>query len=376
MIKQLKVSRVLSFSGYQKVTPDTTVSSLFSRLKSSHDAVFVFDNDRFLGLVNLYHSFLKKKLPAQAKVFACLYHPPRIFPNTLVSEAVRLMIESRVYKLPVLDEQEKFIGVITASKVLRKTRRLIFMTRPVEELVSISSPIYIRLQDKVSKARSLMIQNKASRLLACNQDDRLVGIVTSHDLRVPFNSPAEAIHFLSRAPIKEELGSLPVERFVNKEIKTVKEGTSVRSIVGIMLRDDVGSVLVVENKTSKPTGLVSIRDILRIISKQGESEKTRVEMTFRQSIGKLNKERVLVRVRDVFDNNRLILKKVKQAKLVLTLLSGRKTKRPLIKFNLKVKTKNDKVFHLEATGWGIAKALEKLIRRLKRKLINNREKIR
>jgi len=374
VIKQFKVSQALSFSGYQKVTPETTISSLFSRLKSSHDAVFVFDNGRFLGLVNLYYSFLKKKLPAQAKVLACLYHPPRIFPNTLVSEAVRLMIESRVYKLPVLDEQEKFIGVITASKVMKKTRRLDSMARPVEELVSISSPIYIRLQDRVSKARNLMIQNKASRLLVRNQDDHLVGIVTSHDLRAPFSSSEKAIHFLSRAPIREEVGSLLVERFVNKEIKTVREGASIRSIVEIMLRDDVGSVLVVENKTSRPIGLVSIRDVLRIISKQGGSRKIRIEMTFRQSIGRLNKERVLIRVRDVFDKNRLVLNKVKQARLVLTLLSGRKTKRALIKLNLKVKTKNDKAFHLEATGWGVTKVLEKLLKRLKRKLTSSREK--
>ena len=115
--------QLLKRSGFKKATPTTKVTSIIAKLQSTHDAVFIFQGDQFLGIVNLYHSFLGKRVNPQQKVDACLYHPPVLAPETPAIEIARLMVESRIYRLPVL-RKDQFLGVVFAEDLLRWARKL------------------------------------------------------------------------------------------------------------------------------------------------------------------------------------------------------------------------------------------------------------
>ena len=58
-------------------SPDDTVLQALSKIRSTHEAVFVLDsNDQFIGLVSPYKVLYQHKLLNQTKVSSVLIHPP------------------------------------------------------------------------------------------------------------------------------------------------------------------------------------------------------------------------------------------------------------------------------------------------------------
>lgn len=285
-MKQIKARDILSKSGFNKTSTQSTISSVYSNLKSAHDAVFVFDENEFKGLVNLYYSLLKKRPPGKAKIRTVIYNPPKIDLQLPISEVARLMLESRVYQLPVFNTEAVFQGSIEARRILRWALKLPHFSKSVSEVFYLKKPFYIYLKDGVDKGRNLMINQKVSRLLVLDKTNKLVGIVSSYDLRHAFSSPVETIHFMSRTPIKRELGNLKIEKFYKKNIISIRASESAKKVIESILENDVGSVLVFDSK-GKSIGLVSTRDILKYIWETlGKKEKTKMNFTFAKSLTK------------------------------------------------------------------------------------------
>lgn len=62
------------------VSPDVTLTQALSRLSTSHDAAFVFDDKKkYLGVINPYYALIRSSHPGNAKAAHCLHHPPKIY---------------------------------------------------------------------------------------------------------------------------------------------------------------------------------------------------------------------------------------------------------------------------------------------------------
>src|SRR5215210_6787788 len=110
-----KISEIINTEDVIKVSPNDTLSSALSKLSSSHDAAFVFnDLDEFVGVINPYYSLIRNSYPGNAKVQHCMFHPPRIYPDYPLYKVMQLFNESKIHYLPVFDRNEKFLGIVSA----------------------------------------------------------------------------------------------------------------------------------------------------------------------------------------------------------------------------------------------------------------------
>jgi CBS domain-containing protein len=110
---------LLKTSEIYKARADDSLSSALSHLTRTHDAVFVFDeHDKFAGVINPYYVTYKAAFPPETKLSHCLFHPPLLTPETELWDIAQLMTESKVYYLPVF-EKNKFMGIVTINRVLR-----------------------------------------------------------------------------------------------------------------------------------------------------------------------------------------------------------------------------------------------------------------
>ncbi len=365
-VKRFKVKDILINSGFKKTSPQATITSVFSQLRSSHDAVFGFEGKKFLGMINLYYSFLKKRPPSSAKVVNCLYHPPKLNQEMLIPEAARLMVESRVYYLPVFNEKEEFVGVTSALKILRWFLNQPLVNSSTGELFTPKPPLYISLKEGIGRARNLMVAKKVSRLLVVDRERRLVGIVSSYDLREPFTSPMETLHFLSRSPIKKGVADIPVERFVKRNLVTVSEKEPLRSVIKSILREGVGSVIVFDHQA---LGLVTIRDLLKLIWQvYGEARRGEVELTAHQSLSSANRQLIASRVRKMILGQSFLASRVKDVRLVFDWLAKKSVRRPLLKIRALVTTDRNQTLHIKARGRKIVSVISQLMGRLRRRL--------
>lgn len=138
-------------------------------------------------------------------------------PDTPFKELVALMGEHRVSGLPVLDEAGKPVGVVSEADTLAKQEyrggtvpRPWFARRKrrtqwkkatgltAAELMT-TPALVIREDDTVSAAARLLAKAKVRRLCVVDAEDRLVGIVSRHDVIGTFLRDDDAI----RADVEE-----------------------------------------------------------------------------------------------------------------------------------------------------------------------------
>ncbi|MEV5607566.1 CBS domain-containing protein [Streptomyces sp. NPDC052225] len=128
---------------------------------------------------------------------------------TPFKDVVRLLDQHRISGLPVVDEEEHVIGVISETDLLvrqagerehrwsrlspgaRTTRRKA-RARTAGQLMS-DPPVTSRADDTIAEAARTMARHKVERLPVVDEADRLVGIVTRRDLLQVFLRADEEI---------------------------------------------------------------------------------------------------------------------------------------------------------------------------------------
>jgi len=368
-MKELKAKDVLEKSGFKKTSSQTTIAAVFSQLRSSHDAVFVFEGEKFLGLINIYYSFLKKRPPSRAKVARCLYRPPKLDQEASIAEVARLMVESRVYWLPIFSGGKRFLGAVSARRLLRWLVQQPLANQSVGELFSLKQPLFVNLKDGVGKARKIMMERKTSRLLVIDREGKLAGIISSYDLRQPFSSPVETIHFLSRAPMKKEIADISVEKFVHRNLISVREKDRLGVAVKAILREEVGSVAVFPVGGHKPIGLLSVRELLKLIWRiYGKGMLPGVEITMRQPVNSCQRQEVLIKVEQAINRQPLLARRVKNIRLVFDWLAKKEVRQPLIEIRALVTVGKNQSLRVKVRGRKIDLMISQLIVRLKKQL--------
>jgi CBS domain-containing protein len=112
-------------------------------------------------------------------------------PETPLKVAAAIMDAQRVSGLPVVDPDERPLGVVSEADVLVKERtmppRIRAGTKAKAEAITageaMTAPaITVRADAAVAVAAALMMEHDVERLPVVDMDDRLVGVVSRADL--------------------------------------------------------------------------------------------------------------------------------------------------------------------------------------------------
>lgn len=366
---RVTVKNLLKRSGFKKTNHLAKVSQVITKLQSTHDAVFVFQEDRFLGLVNLYHSFLGKKFNPEEKVANCLFHPPVISPKTFLPEVARLMVESRVYRLPVM-EKGRFLGVVFAEDLLVWAKKQAFFRFSLEEKLKFRPSIFVDLSTPISQALHLMVENNINRLLVADKNGNLVGILTLYDLRQAFAKPQERISFLMRAPIKEEFARQPVRKFYHRQLISIIGDKNLAAAVDLMLTNNIGSLVVFSRQNSKkPLGLATFRDLLQQIEALNQKRSTAtLSQQFKEKSLRLAKIAAVDKINKLLKSNSLFVHKIKEINLdIREIAKGRPEVRlPLMEVTALVRlTDGNRLLRSKVKGRRLAFMVDELLEKIR-----------
>jgi CBS domain-containing protein len=197
-------------------------------------------------------------------------HVVAVRENASFKEMASRLREQRVSAFPVLDEENKVVGVVSEADLLTKealefgapgwvsgmlhhreqakaaaTTAADLMTKP---------PVTISPNDLVSQAARLMYARKVKRLPVVDDDGRLVGIVSRADVLSVYSRPDEDIkHAITEGIILETLLCDPGRFTVS-----VKDG--IVTIEGMPETAAVGHDMIEEIRHVE--GVVAVRDRL------------------------------------------------------------------------------------------------------------------
>ncbi|MGW3420382.1 CBS domain-containing protein [Streptomyces phaeochromogenes] len=129
--------------------------------------------------------------------------------GTPFKEVARLLADHRISGLPVVDEDEKVIGVISETDLMarqsqdpgpRRRFRLAALNRGARRQAAKAHartagrlmsqpPVTVHAEDTIAEAARTMARHRVERLPVVDEEDRLVGIVTRRDLLQVFLRP-------------------------------------------------------------------------------------------------------------------------------------------------------------------------------------------
>jgi CBS domain-containing protein len=117
-------------------------------------------------------------------------NPTCCLPSDMVMAATRYMRDEDVGSVPVVDDQQRLLGIITDRDVaLRVVADDLDPVGTMVQEVMTRHPITCRPDDDMRRALDLMAQHQVRRIPVVGDNQRLLGIITQADIATRMDSP-------------------------------------------------------------------------------------------------------------------------------------------------------------------------------------------
>ncbi|MEV6246770.1 CBS domain-containing protein [Streptomyces sp. NPDC051742] len=125
-----------------------------------------------------------------------------VVPATQFRDVAKLLAEYDISGVPVLDEDDHVVGVVSESDLLagRELTTRDLMTTPA---------VTVHAEETVADAARLMVRRGVERLPVVDEEERLVGIVTRRDLLCVYLRPDSEIRRRIREDVLTDAMDLP-----------------------------------------------------------------------------------------------------------------------------------------------------------------------
>jgi acetoin utilization protein AcuB len=269
-----------------RILPNESLHGALAKLSSSHDAAFVFSEDKkYLGVINPYYCLIKSSYPGNAKVAHCLYHAPRVRINYSLTKIAELFIESKIHYLPVFDEADHFLGIISARRLLSRLKGDLQFKVKIDELLKMKKkPLSVIFdEDTAATALALFKSTKFSKLVVTDRDLKLKGILSYFDLIYYLTLPKTSPQAGEREGDKISFYHHKVKTFMKSYVLTLTGDRLLSDALHLILTKKIGSVVILGEK-KHPVGIITTRDLLRFFIQQSRPQFGGFLKHFRQMV--------------------------------------------------------------------------------------------
>lgn len=186
---------VLLIPAYSEVTPNmVTLESRFSRnirinipvVSAAMDTVteaemaIAIAREGGIGVIHKNMSIAAQAAQVRKVKRAesgMIYDPVTISKEATVGDALQLMKENRIGGIPVVDAENKLIGIVTNRDLRFQTE----MSLPIAEVMTCDRLVTTNNPD-LSEASKILLKNKIEKLPVVDEQMHLVGLITYRDI--------------------------------------------------------------------------------------------------------------------------------------------------------------------------------------------------
>jgi predicted transcriptional regulator len=265
----MQLTNLIKVKNIIKISPDIALSKALSGLSSSHDAAFVFNDDKkYVGIINPYYCLIRSSHPGNSKVEHCLFHPPRVKEDYSVGKIAQFMIESKVHYLPVLNEKKEFMGIVSARHILKLMQNSKLFDLKIKDYLRLKKNPLVTIyeDDLVTEALRSFKKYKVSKLIVIDKNMKLKGIIAHYDLINYLVSPRQKKHKGDKKGIRtESFKHGRIKNFTQKYVLTLRTNNSLKDALDMILDKSIGSVVVTDN-SNNPIAIITTRDFLNLLN--------------------------------------------------------------------------------------------------------------
>lgn len=242
------------------IRPDETVASAAKIMSENNvSCAVVADNGSVAGILTetdfLKRVAVREKDFDRIKVREIMSCPVEtISPDLSVFDAIRIMEDKHIKRLPIL-EKKQLVGIVTQTDLVQVVT-FYGRWKDVEEIMS-RDVAGIQSNASIVEAAEIMTSRKISCIVVLDGDE-VVGIVTERDL-------LGRVVALQKSPEQITIGEV-----MSTPVASVSADYSVFSSSRIMEKMGIRRLVVTEDK--RPCGVISQTDILRATKKKVEMD--------------------------------------------------------------------------------------------------------
>ncbi|MDR0911234.1 MAG: CBS domain-containing protein [Methanobrevibacter sp.] len=183
-----------------------------------------------------------------------------------IASAIKIMIEKDVGALPIVDENDKIVGIITERDIALSLNGV--MTEELVKDYMVEDVITTTPGTPIEGATKIMFRNKLRRIpilgkedLPHAKDETLVGILTANDILKYFGEKELIKNIKSNSGM--DILNAKVSEVMKKDVVTVEPLTRIGDLCELLAEKNTGGVPVV--KDGKIQGIITERDVLKTI---------------------------------------------------------------------------------------------------------------
>ena len=279
---------------YVEVDASTRLGKIRSIFEEKNPkGIVVTEDGEYAGVIG-ERDLIKSRIEDDTKASVVMKNAPRVKRTEHVREVARILVEGNVKIAPVY-EGEKLYGIVTEDGILEAV--LDNLDAITVEQIYTKDVVTITEEGHVGQAINRLRENGISRLPVLNENDRLTGVITTHDI-VEFVIRGESrLGRHDRSGDTDRMLDIPVYDLMSSPVLTATPEETVKAAVERMFENDIAG-LVVSDDGDAVDGVVTKTDVLRALTFT-EEESMDVQITNIALLDTISREHVVESIESV-----------------------------------------------------------------------------
>ncbi|MBW2992527.1 CBS domain-containing protein [Candidatus Woesearchaeota archaeon] len=264
------LAKDLMTQDYISVDQKDTVSKLLGRfITKKQKQAIVLDGNKYMGIVDKKIMLNSRIKVDEVKVKKFVKSVHKLDKDAKIRKACEQMAVSDCHILPILYDDGRVEGVVLAKDIISRWKNHAkgYKVRDIER----GKLTTLEYHTPIGKVISVLRHSNLSHIPIVEFSGHLVGIVSPIDILEKFSIfPAKRFggknirEDLSSSMKERSLMDMPIQSYITRNVETVKEDDELEKAIDIMLDKNLSDVIIISKE--KPTGIITIKDILRLFS--------------------------------------------------------------------------------------------------------------
>ena len=275
-LQQLKVEDVLE-KDFPLLNEEEPVSHAFSLMveRKIFEIPVVDEKNMFTGIMNYESIIRRRKIPLTSKVGHFLLAPPKLSLEDRLPEVSETFLATDFQILPVLKEK-RLLGIVHRNDLLKKVvENTKVASVPLSEIMS-DSLITASADDRISSARAKMLSLDIQELPIVEKGSMLTGVLELDNLMEFLRIPRKWAAKGKFATEKTTFDPL-VKTVMHTGVFRVSPTDTVKDAVDLMVKHKISSIFICEDKNL--VGVVHPSDILEMVAKHKGREGVHIQIS-------------------------------------------------------------------------------------------------
>jgi len=272
------------------------VRSIFDR--ENPKGLIVTRDGEYAGVIG-ERDLVRSRIEDDTKADVLMKSAPRVDRREDVREVARVLVEGNTKVAPVY-EGEKLWGIVTADAILDAV--LDSLDALTVEQIQTSDVVTIGEKAHVGQAINRLREHGVSRLPVVDEDDSLVGVLTTHDIVDFVVRDADRQGRGDRRGDIDRMLDLPVYDLMTSPVLMTTGDETVEDAVRTMLDNDVSGLVVTPSEDDEETvvGVLTKTDVLRALTFTEEGQMD-VQITNVALLDTITREEIVEEITGVAD---------------------------------------------------------------------------